>query len=68
MFARSTDPRSARIHWPRLSVRGFVARLVDADARYRQSLTLRQLDDRMLRDIGASRAGIGDEPRRTSVW
>lgn len=68
MFARSTDPRSVRIIWPRLSARTFVNRLINLDATYRQRLAMAKLDERMLRDIGATRADIATELRRPLPW
>lgn len=68
MFARSFDPRSARLTWPRMSVRGILDRLVALDALYRQRRTLVSLDDRMLRDIGVTRADAEAEAKRPLVW
>lgn len=68
MFARSTDPRSAWISWPRLSVRGFLGRLVAMDAAHRQHLALGALDDRMLRDIGVTRADVAAELRQPKFF
>lgn len=56
--------RSAQFAWPRLTVRGLVQRLVDFDARYRNRMDMRALDDRMLRDVGLSRADVAAELRR----
>ena len=68
MIARTTEPRFARTDWPRLSVRGMLARLIAADALYRQRHTLLSLDDRMLRDINVTRAEIAAELRRPIPW
>lgn len=67
MIARTTEPRFARIVWPRLSVRGVLDRLVAADALHRQHHVLKTLDDRMLRDIGVTRADIAAELRRPTL-
>lgn len=64
MFARSFDLRQARFTAPRLSVRGILDRLVSLDALYRQRRTLESLDDRMLRDIGVTRADVAAEIKR----
>jgi uncharacterized protein YjiS (DUF1127 family) len=53
---------------PRLSVRGVLDRIIAADARYRDRVNLMRLDDRLLRDMGASRADVAAELRRGSVW
>ena len=50
--------------WPRLTLRGVVDRLAGLDARYRMNHHLRHLDDRMLRDVGVTRAEIAAEIRR----
>ncbi len=68
MIARSTEPRFARIVWPRLSVRGILNRLVLADATYRQRMQLKSMDDRMLRDIGVTRAEVQAELKRPIPW
>jgi uncharacterized protein YjiS (DUF1127 family) len=67
MFARSNDLRAARPFWPRLSVRGILDRLMALDALYRQRRTLESLDDRMLRDIGVTRAEVEAEIRQPLV-
>jgi uncharacterized protein YjiS (DUF1127 family) len=64
MTARSLDLRSARVTTPRLSVRGILDRLIALDALYRQRKTLESLDDRMLRDIGVTRADVEIEMKR----
>ena len=68
MIARWTEQRPARIFWPRLSVRGVLARLVAADAAYRRKLALEALDDRMLRDMGLTRADVARELRTPENW
>ncbi len=52
----TTAHRSARSFRPRLSVRGVLGFLADADARYRARAQLGMLDDHLLRDIGVNRA------------
>lgn len=64
MFARSFDQSAARSTWPRLSVRGILDHLIALDALYRQRRTLESLDDRMLRDIGVTRADVDAEVKR----
>jgi uncharacterized protein YjiS (DUF1127 family) len=59
---------SVPVPLPRPSVRGLLQALAAADARHRQGLHLRQLDDRMLRDIGVSRADVAAELRRVPTW
>ena len=56
---------SVRLAVPRLSFRRIVEAIIAADARYREMQHLRELDDRMLRDIGVSRGDIEQELRRT---
>jgi uncharacterized protein YjiS (DUF1127 family) len=41
-----------------------IAFLTDLDARWRSRARLAELDDRMLRDIGVSRAEVAAELRR----
>ena len=52
---------------PRLAVRGVLDRIAAADARYRDRANLRRLDDRMLRDMGVTRADVETELRRP-IW
>jgi uncharacterized protein YjiS (DUF1127 family) len=53
---------------PRLSVRGMVHRLAAYDARRRERHHLAELDDRMLRDVGLTRADVFAELRRPLPW
>jgi uncharacterized protein YjiS (DUF1127 family) len=53
---------------PRLTVRGFLARLVHYDAIRRNRIAMQALDDRLLRDIGLTRADIAAEVRRPVPW
>jgi uncharacterized protein YjiS (DUF1127 family) len=57
--------RSARTSRPRLSLRGLLGFLADADARHRARAQLRQLDDHLLRDIGVTRADRDEAIRRS---
>ncbi len=59
--------QSARTFQPRPTVGGVLGLLAAADARHRARLQLRQLDDRMLRDIGITRADVAAELRRPRV-
>jgi len=52
---------------PRLTVRGLLDRVVAFDALYRSRMDLAALDDRMLRDVGLSRADVAAEVRRPLV-
>ena len=52
-----------QIAWPRLSARHLLARLAQADARYRQRSDLARLDTRMLSDIGINQADVAAELR-----
>lgn len=52
---------------PRLTLRGVVGFLVAADRKHRMRVRLVELDDRMLRDIGVTRADVADELRRPLV-
>lgn len=54
----------ARLARPRLTARGIVAFLVALDSRYRARVRLAELDERMLADIGVSRAEVDAELRR----
>ena len=60
--------RSALFARPRLTVRGLLDRLSSLDARYRSRMDLAALDDRMLRDVGLTRADVAAELRRPLVW
>lgn len=64
MFARFVDLSADRLTGPRLSVRGILDRLIAYDALYRQRRALESLDDRMLRDIGVTRAEAEAEIKR----
>jgi uncharacterized protein YjiS (DUF1127 family) len=57
--------RNVSLSRPRLSARGIVRYLLDMDAHYRTRVQLRELDDKMLRDIGLTRADVAEELRRT---
>jgi uncharacterized protein YjiS (DUF1127 family) len=63
-MSATTALRHARLVRPHLSVRGVLDFLAAADARHRSRLHLRALDDRMLRDIGVTRADVDAELRR----
>lgn len=54
----------ARLVRPRLAARGLVDFLAVLDARYRARVRLADLDDRMLADIGVTRADVAAELRR----
>ena len=56
--------RPALFARPRLTVRGMLDRLASLDARYRNRMDLKALDDRMLRDVGLTRADAAAELRR----
>jgi uncharacterized protein YjiS (DUF1127 family) len=56
------------LHWPRLTVRGVLDVIADADARYRDRVNLGSLDERLLRDIGITRADVDAELRGGSIW
>ena len=60
-----TMTRNVRLTRPRLSVRGILRFLVDMDSRYRARAQLQELDDKMLRDMGLTRADVAEELRRT---
>jgi uncharacterized protein YjiS (DUF1127 family) len=64
-MATTTAHRSARTFRPRLSLRGVLGFLADADARHRTRAQLGMLDDHLLRDMGISRADRDAEIRRT---
>ena len=51
-----------------MSMHGILDRLVALDAVYRQRRTLVSLDDRMLQDIGVTRADAEAEAKRPLVW
>ena len=54
--------------WPRLTRVGMVAFLVRLDAAYRQRCALQALDDRMLKDIGITRADVESEVAGPLLW
>jgi uncharacterized protein YjiS (DUF1127 family) len=56
--------RHLRVARPRWSARGVLDFLAAADARHRGNLHLRELDDRLLGDIGIIRADVASELRR----
>jgi uncharacterized protein YjiS (DUF1127 family) len=60
----ATVLRPVRLPRPRLAARGLLGFLADLDARWRARARLAELDDRMLRDIGVSRADVAAELRR----
>lgn len=59
-----TLTRPVRTARPRLTARGLVKAAVTLDARYRARVQLAELDDRMLRDMGLTRADVAEELRR----
>ncbi|MFT3973700.1 MAG: DUF1127 domain-containing protein [Amaricoccus sp.] len=59
-----TTTRNVRTDRPRLSVRGLLKAILDLDARYRSRQDLAELDARMLRDMGLTRADVAAELRR----
>ena len=62
-MSATADLRRALLARPRLTVRGLLDRLADLDARHRTRIDLIALDDRMLRDVGLTRADVADELR-----
>jgi uncharacterized protein YjiS (DUF1127 family) len=56
--------RPARTARPRLTTQGALDFLLALDARFRGRAHLAELDDRMLRDIGVTRAEVAAELRR----
>jgi len=64
-MATTNVHRSHRSFAPRLSVRGVLGFLAEADARHRARTQLGMLDDHLLRDIGVARADRDAEIRRT---
>ena len=64
----TTAHRSARTFRPRLSVRGLLGFLAEANARHRTRAQLRMLDDHLLRDIGINSADRDAEIRRSFDW
>ena len=63
-MSATSAQRIARTAWPRLTVRGFLDRLAELDARSRNRRDLMALDDRILRDVGLTRADVAGELRR----
>ena len=55
--------RPAHTARPRLTAHGLLGLLAALDVRYRTRAHLAELDDRMLRDIGVTRADIAAELR-----
>jgi len=66
-MSATSAQRTARTAWPRLTVRGFLDRLVEIDARNRNRRDLMALDDRILRDVGLTRADVAAELRRPLI-
>ena len=66
-MAMTTTQRYSRTYRSRLSVRGILGFLAEADARHRTRAQLRLLDDHLLRDMGITRADR-DAETRTSLW
>ena len=60
--------RPASTYRPRLTVRGLLQALVNADARHRAAVHFSRLDDHLLRDMGITRADRDAEVRRTFSW
>jgi uncharacterized protein YjiS (DUF1127 family) len=56
--------RHVRFARPRLSVRSLVDAAMKIDARHRSRVHLLELDDRMLRDMGLTRADVDAELRQ----
>ncbi len=54
--------------WPRVMRPGIVARLVRLDAAYRERQTLAEMDDRLLQDIGITRADVEHEASQPLRW
>jgi uncharacterized protein YjiS (DUF1127 family) len=67
-MAMTTAQHSSRTYRPRLSVRGILGFLAEADARHRARAQLHLLDDHLLRDMGINRADRDAEVRRTFLW
>lgn len=63
-MSATTILTATRTAWPRLSPRRLLAGLVEADAAYRRTHQLLALDDRLLRDMGVTRADVAAEARR----
>jgi len=64
----TTMQRYSRTYRSRLSVRGILGFLAEADARHRARVQLRLLDDHLLRDMGITRADRDAEVRKTPLW
>ena len=64
----TTAHRPVRSFRPRLSVRGMLGFLAEADARHRARTQLSLLDAHLLRDIGITHADRDAEVRRTFSW
>ena len=58
--------RHARLDRPRLSLRRAVSRLVALNTLWRERVDMSALDDRMLRDIGVTRAEVDAALRRST--
>lgn len=61
---------ASALSWPqmRLSAKGLLGYLARLDATYRQRRALASLDDRLLEDIGLTRADVVRETRRSMLW
>jgi len=60
--------RHVHVARPRLSLRGVLDFLAAADARHRSRQHVRELDDRLLRDMGVARSDLEIELRRPIAW
>ena len=64
MAVSGTASHRAAIFPLRPTWRGLLDRIAAADKRYRERMVLSRLDDRILRDVGATRADVAAELRR----
>ncbi len=64
MSALTTTAHHSDSSWPRLTWRGILRKLVVVDTLYRERADLAAMDARTLRDIGVTRADIGEALRR----
>lgn len=67
--AQATDSADIRVFWQKLlldHLGGAAAKVRDMMERRRQRLALRELDSRLLRDVGISRADVWQECSKSS--
>lgn len=68
MSAQFSETQIGRFGLPRITIGKVVQYFLNANQRYQQMRDLEKLNDEALRDIGISRADVGDELHRMRHW